>query len=245
MKFVLIALLSIVALAQARGGGHSGGHSGENHYLYYPYNPILYHLNETISKLINAAVLSTSNTTAYVWDLLSPIDRFVLLSQTQVSQTGWNVTQEVINNTTRLGWASVPSTVQTILLAQGNLNILNLTYVQFGWSGPNDTFANSVLFSFLPDKIVSIYSNITQLVSDISFSTIVNTTAVDWRTQREIREFSIVSIIPDKRDEGRYKRHWFGGWEKRTTTPRPITAASVANQAVAAAARFICSYVWC
>ena len=224
-----------------------------------PFNPILNGVNFTVSKIIAATVLSSSNTTAFLWDLVPIIDRFLLLNQTQVSsQLSWNVTQQMINNSTRLSWSTIPSNVQTFLLNQEtNLAFFNLTFGQLGWTGPSDTFANTIVLSILPNEVTSILSNITQLTNQLTFSQLVNTTALRtrWSTYDSDDTYQNMPIlfgIPRPRNgykqhNGRHKRHAGNDRPRPSvpTTPAPLTASMVASQAIKTANTFLCTIFDC
>ena len=243
MKTLLVFVIFVLCgLANARR--HSYHHSREHNYYG------LKNFNNSVNSLIAASVLSPSNTTSYLWDLVSFVDRFILLNQTQVlSQTNWSVVLEIANNGNRLGWTSIPNNVQSIVSKQAvNLAFLNLTYAQLGWSSPNDAFANSVLFSFLPNDIVSYFPNISQIVNQLWFSQLINTTAVDRHTLNRIRKYSIENIIPNSPHHGRrFKRRAHGNrWgAPHTTIQQPVTATTVANQAIFTARNFLCRYWPC
>jgi hypothetical protein len=96
---------------------------------------------------------TTTNDIYFIWDLLNPIVRFLLLNQTQVItySPSFNITHQILTNSNGLNWNELPGKVQTLLMSQNNNNaILSLTFSQWGWT-ESVQYANLTLKSLLPN----------------------------------------------------------------------------------------------
>ena len=143
-------------------------------------------MKKNAQRILNATVATQSNDTRYIWDLIDPVYRFVLLNQSLIFAQ-WDVSQALANNQTKLNWDSIPANVQTILLTERTQNLfLNLSFLDWGWVNSNtDAFSNSTLFSLLSSQAQATYANVSATLAQITFNTLVNTTLL--RRQRPNR----------------------------------------------------------
>ena len=139
--------------------------------------------NKSIQIVLSAAIPSltapSSNDTQYLWDLLNPVARFILLNQTAVSNDQqFNVTSQLVQNLT-ISWAAIPAGVQTALLNEKTTAALvNLTFVQWGWSQAGDIYATVTLFSLIGTQGQQALPQIDALVAPLNFNTVLNTTVL-------------------------------------------------------------------
>jgi len=140
--------------------------------------------------------LGTGNDTAYLWDLYDSVKRFVLLNQTDVVTTlSWNVTQQLELNQTNLNWATLPANVQLFLqqeLAQNQF--ANLTFLSWGWTDSNNTFANTTLFSLFTSQGQQNLPVIRAILVPLTFSSVLNTTLLT-QGYRRMRPTQAVKIL--------------------------------------------------
>ena len=144
-----------------------------------PKNPIDM-LNATVQFVLNNASLPAgtplSNTTKYVWDLVPPVSRFLMLNQTQ-SQAVWNVSASVISNSTRLDWTTVPSSVQRLLLGQwSNQQFLNLTYAKWAFVDASSPYSASTWLGATPLIQRPFLITASRILSQVPLNQLVNTT---------------------------------------------------------------------
>jgi hypothetical protein len=134
-------------------------------------------LQKNAVKLTNAVVATQSTDSKYIWDLIDPVYRFVLLNQSLIF-VQWNVAQALANNQTKLNWDSIPANVQTILLTERTNNLfLNLTFLDWGWVNSNtDAFSGVTLFSLLSAQAQSVYANVSATLAPLTLNTLVNAT---------------------------------------------------------------------
>jgi hypothetical protein len=125
--------------------------------------------------LLNARVNESSQSTKYVWDLIHPIYRFLLLNQTQINQN-WNVRQKLDSNETRLEWNSLPESVKNALLEQqANDGFFDQTFLDLGWvDAETQPFSNTTLRSIVPSSMNSLFENITTILKKAEFDMIVD-----------------------------------------------------------------------
>lgn len=106
-----------------------------------------------------------------LWDLLSPLHRFVLLNQTGV-QSLWNVRDNLDKSTTRLEWNSLPDNVKSFLKNQEtNLGFLDLTFLDLNWVNSDkekfhDTKLKSLISKDLNDKLPELFESTNKLSYD-------------------------------------------------------------------------------
>lgn len=139
-------------------------------------------MNKSATVLINAIVpaLGSGNDTAYFWDLINPVQRLVLLNQTDIAATlAWNVTQQFEQNQTNLNWDTIPSNVQLFLQQEVTQNQLaSLTFLSWGWTDSNNTFASTTLFSLFTTQGQQNLPTIRSIIAPLTFSTVLNTTVL-------------------------------------------------------------------
>ena len=117
-----------------------------------------------------------TNDTIYLWDLISPLTRFILLNQTRI-QNIWNVKQAILLNQTKLDWSSLPSYVKSILVNDTfQQSLINMTFSNWGWTDSTSQYANVTLFSLIPSKYLLNLPNITNILSNLRFNLVLNTT---------------------------------------------------------------------
>jgi hypothetical protein len=106
-----------------------------------------------------------------LWDLLSPLHRFVLLNQTGL-QSLWNVRNNLEKSLTKLEWNSLPDNAQTFLKTQAkNLGFLDLTFLELSWVNSDkekfhDATLKSLLSKELIDRLAELYDSINRLTYD-------------------------------------------------------------------------------
>lgn len=148
--------------------------------------------------MINAILpaLGTGNDTAYLWDLYDSVKRFVLLNQTDVITTlSWNVTQQLEQNQTNLNWATIPANVQLFLQQELTQNrFANLTFLSWGWTDSNNTFANTTLFSLFTLQGKQNLPVIRAILAPLTFSSVLNTTVLT-QGYRRMRPTQPVKIL--------------------------------------------------
>ena len=205
-------------------------------------------LNSSVLKIKNATVDSStplSTTVVNLWDLLPPINRFLLLNQTQVQSLGWSVTQNLASNTTRLQWSTLPTSVQNLLSNQfTNLNFLYLSYLDWAWVNSNaDQFFNVTLYSLLSTDQVALLPTISTITNQLSLSQVVNTTALK-RTNGfgELCESLKLNYEPSGLRSKRGLPNRYPSVPK-TTTPKPVTPWTLIDQAFSNAYKLLRSYV--
>ena len=122
----------------------------------------------------------SGNDTAFLWDLISPVYRFLLLNQTQISKLRqWNIKQQVEASQKNIKWSFLTKNVQSLLLKQKNQNtFVNLTFNDWGWVISSDLLANATLISLLTLKGQSILNNLTAEMASLNFNTALNITAL-------------------------------------------------------------------
>ena len=227
MKFLtfLLIVASVCSFALARGGGGGGHGSGER---FRPNSNFFTRLNSSLQILLSAVTTSPNpaNNVQYLWDLINPVARFVLLNQTAISSLPFNISQNLASNNKSLNWNQLPANVQSALLAQPLSGLLNLTYEQWGWVNPSSTFASTTLFSLVPATVQSTLPNIYILLAPLAYNTQIDLTALNATlianaasnsfgrypsgdlVKRFTREFfeSFGSLLPPA-DGRRHKRH--------------------------------------
>ena len=158
-------------------------------------------VNITTTILLSAIVpaLGTSSDTAYLWDLIEPVQRFLLLNQTSISTTlSWNVTQQFLQNKSSINWLSIPSNVQLFLGEELILNqLLNLTFFSWGWTDSNSTFASSTLFSLLNLQGQENLPIIQSITTKLTFSTILNTTILKESDRRKTPSYQVRKLFEE------------------------------------------------
>ena len=157
--------------------------------LEHPSEDLIYQLkykkvNSSIQMLKNASLSilakPSGNDTAFLWDLISPVYRFLLLNQTQISKLRqWNIKQQVEASQKNIKWSFLTKNVQSLLLKQKNQNtFVNLTFNDWGWVISSDLLANATLISLLTLKGQSILNNLTAEMASLNFNTALNITAL-------------------------------------------------------------------
>jgi hypothetical protein len=183
--------------------------------------------NKSIQIVLQAAIPSAiapaSNDTQYLWDLLDPISRFLLLNQTAISSgQQFNVTLQLVQNQT-ISWLALTPGVQTALLNEGTVAsaILNLTFANWGWSQASDKFASTTLLSLISTQGQQALLQINTLLAPLNFNTVLNTTILTQsnpyvRPAQVIAQtiWNIQQVIPF--NQYRFKR---GGGYHRQPTP--------------------------
>lgn len=236
---ILIVAACLVSTSVAHNSGELFGYGGNQNQN----AKFVSKLNRSISKIQNATVDPTtplSTTIVNLWDLLPPVNRLLLLNQTQVQNLGYNVNQNF--SAARLLWVNLPTPVQNLLSSQlVNLAVLNLSYLDWAWVNSNtDQFFNSTLYSLLSANQVALLPNVTNLLNQISFSQVVNTTLLRRSNGfNEVCDSLRLSYLPS--DLGRFKRGRPGpsSFFRPPPPPPPVTAWTVFNQAVSRVARFL------
>ena len=158
-------------------------------------------VNKTTEILVSAVVpaLGSGNDTAYLWDLIEPVQRFLLLNQTSIAATlSWNVTQQLQQNLTDLSWATIPSNVQLFLQQELLLNqFSNLTFFSWGWTDSNNTFASTTLISLLTSQGQQNLPIIQSILAPLTFSTILNTTVLTQGHRRARPNHQVRELFED------------------------------------------------
>jgi hypothetical protein len=237
-----IAMCIELALARRSSGENfNGGYGNLNSNQRY-----ISKLNRSVNQILNATVSSGSYsppTIVYLWDLLPAVHRFLLLNQSIVQQLPWNVTANLLSNSTQLQWSTLTSDVQNVLaLELTNLNLINLTFSQWGWSSASDSLAGSTLFSLLSSTQQSLLPNVTSLVNQLSFGQLLNTTML--RGSRGFGDFSDAlsfGSYPEKPSGFRHKRapNKPNKPNNRPQVAQPVTAYTLLGQAWWNAATFL------
>jgi hypothetical protein len=123
-----LAVLTVNSFSLNIGGdGNSGGLAIPTGWLVNILKKqMLAKLDMNVNAILSARAGRTADgkSTVYLWDILSPLERFLMLNQSQIQLMDWNVTASIIANTTRLQWSSLPSSAQSLLLVQINLSCL-------------------------------------------------------------------------------------------------------------------------
>ena len=186
-------------------------------------------MNSTVNALLNAtltadqvaALPAGSNTTKTLWDLIDPKLRFLLLNQTAVSAS-WNVTQALSLNQTKLDWATIPSSVQAILQQeQQSQQIAQLSFLAWGWVNSNtDMFANTTLASLLSTQSKALLPNMTALVSQLHFESVVNMTLLKGNRCNDLIE-SAMQIMQFNGIRIKRANGFHNSMERRTRPPPP------------------------
>jgi len=129
--------------------------------------------------LLIATVNESSQNTKYVWDLIHPVNRFLLLNQTQI-RTNWNVREKLNSNETRLEWSSLPESVKNVLLEQqANNGFFDQTFLDLGWvNAETEPFSKATLRSIVPNSLNLFFENITAILKRAEFDMIVNMTVL-------------------------------------------------------------------
>lgn len=189
MKTLLLAILVLACsglLVDAKGFGHGGFGRGGRHsssgsasHEKWPggkrhEKSILQVVNATVQMILKVK----SDQGTFVWDLLPPLLRFIILNQAQFQSDTFNVTEIVVNKKSNLLWSELPADIKTALLDEKSKNAFpSLTFEQLNMvSGPNDPLAKVTVKEILPKKIADLLPNITELLKDITFDTVINAT---------------------------------------------------------------------
>ena len=130
----------------------------------------------TILSIVNYEN-TTTNDVRYLWDVLDPLFKLALLNQSQVKDFGFDVTQKVNNNVSSILWSSLNADIASFLDNQRE-SILNLTFEQWNWVDSNSKYADSVLLTFMPKKIVKNFQKIMSYLNYIAFSSKIDITAL-------------------------------------------------------------------
>lgn len=122
---------------------------------------------------------NAANDVRYFWDLISPVARFAILNQTQISQLPFNVTLSLQSNLASMNWTQLPANVQSTLLNQPVSSLLSLTYQQWGWADASNTFANTTLLSLLSSSVQSNLANVYILLAPLAYDSQIDLTALN------------------------------------------------------------------
>jgi hypothetical protein len=238
MKLFILIIGFMASTVLARNSGELYGFNGNQNARF------LSQLNRSIVKIQNATVDPTtplSLTIVNLWDLLPAVNRLLLLNQTQVQTLGYNVNQNF--SASKLLWVNLPTPVQNLLSSQlVNLGLLNLSFLEWGWVNSNtDQFFNSTLYSLLSTNQVALLPNVTNLLNQISFSQVVNSTALRRsKGFNEACDSLRLSYLPVQELNGRFKRARPGAsFFRPPPPPPPVTSWTIFDRAVSRAARFL------
>jgi hypothetical protein len=235
MKLIILIIAFMVSSVLARKPvGFNGNQNAR----------LLSQLNHSIVKIQNATVdpsTPLSDAIVNLWDLLPSVNRLLLLNQTQVQTLGYNVNQNF--SASKLLWVNLPTPVQNLLSSQlANLGLLNLSFLEWGWVNSNtDQFFNSTLYTLLSTNQVALLPNVTNLINQISFSQVVNSTALRRSNGfNEACDSLRLSYLPVQELNGRFKRARPGAsFYRPPPPPPPVTAWTIFDRAVSRAARFL------
>lgn len=128
-----------------------------------------------VDKLVAAKVAQQANDTKFLWDIIPPVARLMVLNQ---FRTTWNVTEKLVSNLTRLEWSSLPGDIQKSLLDQkASYSFLNLTFLNWGIVNlPTDLFANTTLLSLISKEFQVLFPVLKVSLDKISYDNILNVT---------------------------------------------------------------------
>ena len=201
---------------------------------------LLMKINKTVENLVSAKVNQQSNGTEYVWDLIPPVVRLILLNQVDF-RSKWNVIERLSSKATKLEWSSVPADLQKLLLDQkASLSFLDLTFLKWGFvNSPAEQFANTTLLSLMPMDLQILLPTIKKTVDLISFDSIVNATIVKKGKHSDVlsdmmRQFNDHHIIRFRRSNSREKHGNRGS--RYQPPPPPPNPFDVINRALMNAA---------
>ena len=125
---------------------------------------------------MSAKVLVSSSDTEYLWNLINPVIRFLILNQTRInSNLEWNITQKLETNPASLDWDSLPEKVQVFLLAENSRNTFQeLKFRHWGWVTESSVFADFSLKFLLKLQAQEYIPHVIALLAPLSFDSILD-----------------------------------------------------------------------
>ena len=201
-------------------------------------------LNISLQTLLTAVTTTPDAThdVRYLWDLINPVARFVLLNQTQISQLPFNITSQLQSNVASLNWTQLSSNVQTAVLNQPISALLSLTYQQWGWVDSTSSFSSTTLLSLLSTSVQSSLNNVYILLAPLAYNSQIDLTVLNatltanvatnpYRYERRdlVRKFFGVffeyfnTLLPAGRD--RFKRGPFRPYNRQPTAQSTFSDA--------------------
>lgn len=112
-----------------------------------------------VETLLASSNNNTNDNVYFLWDFMSPIVRFLLLNQTKIQNTSFDITKQLEISPNGLSWSELPLNVQTILSRQSDGDaLLALTFSEWAWTEPNEnnlTLKHSLQSSYHLNNIAS------------------------------------------------------------------------------------------
>jgi hypothetical protein len=132
-------------------------------------------ITTVVDKLVAAKVAQQSNDTKFLWDIVPPVARLMILNQ---FRTNWNVTEKLLSNATKLEWLSLPGDIQKALLDQkASYSFLKLSFLNLGIVDlPSDLFANTTLLSLISKEFQVLFPIVKASLDKITYDNILNIT---------------------------------------------------------------------
>jgi hypothetical protein len=132
-------------------------------------------ITTVVEKLVAAKVAQQSNDTKFLWDIVPPAARLMVLNQ---FRTNWNVTEKLLSNATKLEWSSLPGDIQKALLDQkASYSFLKLTFLNLGIVDlPTDLFANTTILSLISKEFQVLFPTVKASLDKITYDNILNVT---------------------------------------------------------------------
>lgn len=121
-------------------------------------------------------IYPSSNHTGFLWDVLNPIQKIILLNQSAILVSEqWNVAQEFHISRDNIKWNLLPLNVQLVLLSEQSQQVFfNQTFQEWGWVEATSPFSNYTLLSLLTDEGQAFFNNVLEQMKGLTFNTVLN-----------------------------------------------------------------------
>lgn len=154
-----------------------------------------------VKTLLKASQINNTNQEVeYLWDLMNPLVRFLLLNRTQTKSLSFNVPQHLQQNQTVIKWINLPIQVQNLLLNQQGSALLYMSYEQWGWVDSRSIHAGVTLLSIIPNEFQNDLATMCLILAPIQFDLQINMNLLN----------ELLSFQADKPNMDRFFNSLFG-----------------------------------